>query len=222
MPVHSLLTFVATALLAAGLTQPLLAQHCPPIYEAFLSAVTLKRAKTGKLNLAVDLTVNGGPGQKAYQAYVIAYLDRDAGKVPAPPTKDLLDPEFALVLHTQVIRQNDDGVFPLRLELEGDALAKKVIRHRKLGEKDRTAYGGWGIYKDRIRLAVFVPFLDDEKYSVLDGLPEDRHYCNYDDDRALLFQQLPYRLSMNFGIVRARTVKDGTLVVQIHGDRPPK
>ncbi len=197
------------------------AQHCQPIYESYLSLISVQQAK-GRIKFRLQYTVQGGPGQSAYQAYWLAYLEKDAARVPAPAPKDVIDTEAALALHTELIRRNKEGVFDLEFEIAGGDLAKKMIAHRKLTEKDRTVNGGWGMYKDRIRIAVFIPLLDDKKYSVIEGLPKDRHYCNYDDDRALLFQTLPYRLSMHFGIVRALTRKPGRFIIEVNGDKPAK
>lgn len=38
-----------------------------------------------------------------------------------------------------------------------------------------------------------MPWLEDVKYSVLPGLPENRHECDYHNTRALVFQELPTR-----------------------------
>jgi hypothetical protein len=170
----------------------------------------------------LEYTIEGGRGQDAYQAYLLAYLEKDAARVPAPAPADLVDKDAALILHTQVIKRNKAGTFDLEFEMSDDEFAKKVIAGKKLTDKDREAFGGWGVYKDRIRIAVFVPLLDDKKYSVLEGLPEDRHYCNYENDRALLFQALPFRLSMHFGVVRAWDTAAGTYAIEINGDRPDK
>ena len=95
-------------------------------------------------------------------------------------------------------------------------LARKVIDLGHLTDKDREAPGGWGYFKDRFRLAVFVPFLEDRTYSVLDSLPKDKHECNYTRRRALLFQQLPYAFSIHFGIVQAVQRAEGDYYIQIN------
>lgn len=197
------------------------AQHCAPVYASYLSEVSIKQVD-GKLRFRFEYTIQGGRGQDAYQAYLLAYLEKDAARVPAPAPAEVLDKDAALILSTQVIKRNKTGTFDLEFQVDADEFAKQVIAHKSLTDKDRDAHGGWGVYRDRIRVAVFIPLLDDKKYSVLDGLPEDRHYCNYENDRALLFQELPFRLSIHFGIVRARSTAAGTCAIEINGDRPDK
>ena len=206
--------------LLALLGQPAWAQHCAPVYESYLSEVSLKRAD-GQLKLQLEYTLEGGRGQDAYQAYVLAYLERDAARVPAPKLGDSIGPGAGLVLHTQLIERNEEGAFELAYEIGEDELAKQMIAHGKLGEDDRSQNGGWGAYRDRVRFAVFVPWLDDEEHSVIEGLPEDRHCCNYTDAPELLFQTLPYRMRISFGIVEARRIEDGTFRIEVNGDRTP-
>jgi len=197
------------------------AQHCPPVFESYLSGISVKKAE-GLIKFKLEYTLQGGAGQDAYQAYLLAYLDRDADKVPAPAPKDLIDTKTVLVLDTALIKRNKHGVFDFEFQIDGEELAKKMIAHKKLTEKDQIMYGDYGVYKDQVRIAVFIPLLDDKKYSVIDGLPEDRHYCNYGHERALLFQTLPYNLSINFGIVRAVRLPKGNFKIEINGDKPAK
>src|SRR4051794_22555604 len=84
----------------------------------------------------------------------------------------------------------------------------------------RESPGGWGSFKDRFRLAVFIPFLEDRSYSVLDDLPEDKHECNYARERALLFQPLPYAFSIHFGTVQAVRLAEGDYYIQINQAKP--
>lgn len=210
---------VAIVWILCSMFGSLCAQHCPPLYECYLNSTSVKKLD-GVLKFRSEMTIEGGRGQAAFQAYLIAYLERDHARVPARLPKDVIDPEVALVVQTKLIKRNKERVFPIEFSIAQAELAKKVIAHRKLTEKDRTAHGGWGVYKDRIRVAVFVPLLDDKLWSVIEGLPEDRHFCNYTHERAMLFQTLPYRLSMRFGVVRARQLAEGTVRMQINGDRP--
>lgn len=195
--------FTAAVLL---LPLPVAAQHCAPLWETWLSEVSVKHVDDS-LKIHAQFAKEGGAGDKAaYQGYLIAYLARDEAKVPAP-TGDVLDPQVTLVLHTQVMRRNEkDGAhgpwtYDLDCTVKDQELVDRMIALGKLGEQDRDHGTNWYDYKDRIRLAVFVPFLDDETYSVLAGLPADRHECNYEQARALVFQALPYRMA--FRVSRA-------------------
>ena len=198
-----------------------IAQHCPPIVESYLSEISVKQ-KEGAIAIRMEYAKNGGQLKKKYQAYVVAYLERDREDVPAAAPKPVLDPKVALTLHSQLIERDSKGRYGMKLELDHNEFAKRIIEHGKLAEDDRTNYGGWGQYNDRIRIAVFIPFLEDKAYSDLEGLPEDKHECNYSGERALLFQELPYALSIHFGIVQAVKLENGKYYIQINGDKPAK
>lgn len=216
MPTHAAL---AAALLLAVTAR---AQHCAPLFETWLSETRIEHVEH-QLKIHVQFAKHGGAGAKdAYQGYLVAYLDRDEAKVPAA-TGDVIDPAVALVLHTQVMRRNGKAGAPgpstydLDCTIADQDLVDKILALGKLGEQDRDASGSWDFYKHHIRLAVFVPFLDDKKYSVLDGLPEQRHECNYENDRALLFQALPCRLQF---LVSRSPDTNGRVWVRVRSDKP--
>jgi hypothetical protein len=213
---------LAAAVLLAS-SGPARAQHCAPLYETWLSDVSLEHVEHS-LRIHVRFAKEGGAGPKdAYQGYLVAYLARDEAKVPAPPPGDVLDPKVALVLHTQVMRRNEKRdargpwTWDLDCTIKDEELVDKLIALGNLGEKDREARDLWFYYKDRIRLAVFVPFLEDEKYSVLEGLPKERHECNYEADRALVFQALPYGLQF---LVSRSADTNGRVWVRVRSDKP--
>ncbi|MCA8965046.1 MAG: hypothetical protein KDC48_09160 [Planctomycetes bacterium] len=223
------------------------AQHCAPLYESYLSEVTIKRVRAEKpsddtIRIHAQYAKEGGDPPPAYQGYLIAYVDRAADKVPAAAPADIIDPKAALVLHTQLMKLHSPGssaldasgrgngsekaedvpwTYDLDFEIRCEELADKVIAHAKLGEKDREDWTNWYHYKDHIRFALFVPWLDDAKYSVMEGLREDRHECNYFDDRALLFQELPFRVRVLTS--RSKTTR-GRVWLQVNSERaaPPK
>jgi hypothetical protein len=170
----------------------------------------------------LEYTKRGGQPKARYQAYLLAYLDKNASHVPAEAAHDLIDKESMLVLHTGPIERNENGTYEFHFKIDADELAKKVIAHAGLTEKDRESSGGWGSYKGKVRIAVVVPFLEDEKYSVLSGLPEDKHECNYANDQALLFQELPGALSIHFGIVDGTELPPETHKIKVNGDKRSK
>ncbi len=218
---RKILPFAIAVLFCATCCDFVSAQHCPPIYESYLSEISIKH-KEGKIAFQIKYSKNGGQPKKNYQAYVVAYLEKKSDSVPAAANKPILDPKVALVVKTQLIERDSKGRYGFDVELDHNEFSKKMIKHAKLGKNDRTSYGGWGRYNDKIRLAVFIPFLDDKTYSNLKGLPEDKHECNYTKERALLFQELPYSLSVHFGTVQAVKLKDGEFWIQINGDKPAK
>lgn len=185
-----------------ALCQPAVAQHCAPVMESYLSEIALKKSEE-ILNLQLTYTIEGGAGQDAYQAYLVAYLERDSAKVPASSPEDFLNPAKTFVIGTQLVKRNEDGDFDFDFVVDGNELAKNITAHRGLAEGHRIENGSWQIYQDRLRIAVFVPWLDDKKYSVIAGLPEKRHCCNYTNAPALLFQTLPYRLTMRSTMIES-------------------
>lgn len=201
------------------------AQHCAPIVESYLSEISIKHNEERQaLDLTVEYSKAGGRPMSKYQIYLLAYLAKDDDHVPAPLPAAFIDERVVRVLHTEAIERNKDGNYDLRLRLNMNELAQKIIELGRLTEEDRVNHGGWGSFKDKFRLAVFVPFLEDSTYSVLDSLPEDKHECNYLDDRALLFQPLPYSFSIHFGTVLAVPwqLKEGDYRIQINQTRPVK
>ncbi|MBX3461621.1 MAG: hypothetical protein KF830_00480 [Planctomycetes bacterium] len=203
---HVATTVGAALLLAAGAVR---AQHCAPLYDCYLSQSWVQKLpaepeSADRLRIRAQFAKEGGAGDKpAYQGYLVAYLDRNADRVPAAAPADLLDPKAAVVLHTQLMRRNEkEGVpgpwtYDLEFTIRGEDLVDRLIAHAGLGAEDREDRGHWHHYVDRIRFAVFVPWLADAKYSVLGGLPDDRHECNYEHARALLFQELPFRVQFS-------------------------
>ena len=198
--------YVAIVCLLLGCSRsPLFAQHCPPIYDAYLSRIeTEKRIEDannpGSSEIGLDLNLEfykyGGRELEAYQLYLIAYLKSSETSVPPQPPADILDKSRVAILHTEVIKQTKRGHFPAKLFIDNVTLAKKVAELEDQVGPRKTDDIEFADCSRPFRLAIFIPFLDDEKYSTLEGLPKDRHECNYGGDRALLFQPLPYKLDL--------------------------
>ncbi|MCC6126965.1 MAG: hypothetical protein IT426_18550 [Pirellulales bacterium] len=196
---------------------PAKAQHCPPIWESYLSRISIEHdAKTRAIDLKVKYSKLGGRAMPKYQIYLLAYLEQNERRVPAPLPADFIDKQVVRVLHTQAVERNADGSYDFALRLNANELAKKFIEHGRLTEKDRKNPGGWGYYEESFRLAIFIPFLEDRTYSVLENLPEDRHECNYLQERALLFQPLPYSLGIHFGRVGGGQLAEGEYSIRIN------
>jgi len=194
------------------------AQHCPPIVESYLSEISVKHVGES-MTVRVEYAKNGGQPKAKYQAYLLAFLEKNRAEVLAAPPKPIINQDVVVVLHTQLIERNSEGRYEMAVNLNRDELARKMIKQGRLAEKDRTNDGGWGQYNDRIRIAVFIPFLEDQKYSNLKGLPEDKHECNYFHERSLLFQELPYSFSIHFGVALGVKLKEGGFHIQINGDK---
>lgn len=173
------------------------AQHCAGITESYLSLVSLKQ-KDDSIQFAVEYQKQGGRQKEAYQAYLLAYLAKNESHIPSEAPQDTIDTNEVVILHTQLIKRSEEGGYEMKFNASPEELVKSLVTHGLLVERaDRSAVvSGFYDYRDKIRLAIFIPFLEDEQYSVLEGLPEDKHECNYSNERALLFQPLPYLLTV--------------------------
>jgi hypothetical protein len=197
------------------------AQHCAPIVESYLSQISVTHdSKDQAIDVKIRYSKSGGRPMLKYQIYLLAYLEKNEHRVPAPPPADLIDKQTTRVLHTKAVAPTKDGTYDFDVRLNMNELAKKIIDLGHLTDKDREAPGGWGRFKDTFRLAVFVPFLEDSTYSVLESLPKDKHECNYTGARALLFQPLPYSFSIHYGIVKAVQRAEGDYYIQINQSKP--
>jgi hypothetical protein len=202
------------------------AQHCAPIVESYLSQISIgHNKKYTALELEVEYAKLGGRYHPKYQIYLLAYLTKNEDRVPAPLPADFIDTKVVYVLHTEAIKQAKDGNYDFRVRFDMTELAQKIIELGHLTDADRADPGGWGSYTDSFRLAIFIPFLDDSTYSVLDSLPQDRHECHHRGQRELLFQQLPYSFTIHYGMVlaaRPPRLPEGQYRVQINQDKPIK
>jgi len=193
------------------------AQHCAPIVESFLSRVSVQHDyKNDAIDLSVEYSKIGGRSMAKYQVYLLAYLEKNEHRIPAPPPAKFIDKEVVLILHTETIKRKAGSKYDFDLQLDTNELARKIINFAKFTKEDEQGLGSWKSFKDKFRLAVFVPFLEDRDYSVLPDLPEDKHECNYPNNRALLFQPLPYYFSIHFGTVKAVRLPEGKYHIQIN------
>ena len=169
---------IVVGLLFGSIASPLLAQHCPGILESYLSGISVKR-EDESIKIAAEYRKSGGRDKARYQAYLVAYFEKDAGKFVTREPKERVDLERVAVLHTQLIEKNRDGGYDLAFTMSERELANTMLRHGEANSKEKMPKWPVGTYKDNFRMAIFIPFLEDSKYSVLKGLPEDRHECNY-------------------------------------------
>jgi hypothetical protein len=193
-------------------------QHCAPILESYLESISLT-THDAALHWKLAYRKSGGRNKQRYQGYLLGYLDRDADTIPATQADVFIDPDKVVVLHTAMMERGQDGAFRLEHEIDFDAFAEKIVSHFHLSEADRYRIGGWDEYRNEVRIALFIPFLEDTKYSTLGGLPEDKHECNYSVARALLFQALPYSLEIRLGVAPVNKQRGGRHSVLVHSDQ---
>jgi len=209
-------------LLFLVLPQTGFSQHCAPIGQSYLSEISLKEQQDDFVTAHIEYCKRGGNTQDVYQIYLLAYLEKNADTIPTPVSEDakqalgepLFDENSVIVLETKLIERNEEGCFDYDYSQESDVLIEQLISEL-MSEEEVNDRESWGEIKSPIRLAVFIPFLEDERYASLEGLPEDRHECNYRNRRALVWQRLPYRINLH-----RYSGKKPKYWMQINGDQP--
>jgi hypothetical protein len=200
-------------------TSVAVAQRCPPIVESFLSSSSVTRSKGG-LNLSFAYSKTGGQPKTSYQAYLVAFPLKNAATISKLTPQQAIADKHVLIIETKIIKRAKNSKYESKFDIETEAFVEKLIAAEKIKMNRVSDLGGWKSFDDQIQLALFIPFLDDEKYSVLDGLPDDSHECNYRGDSALLFEPLGPNLQVCFGVVQAVRLKDGRHYIQMNGKRP--
>lgn len=212
--------FAAVFLIASiANVQALMGQHCPPIVESYLESVSVKHIDEG-ISLAIDYKKSGGQPKEAYQAYVVAYSHFDTNKLAEMSPQESIETKVASVVHTQLAKRQENGCYGIQCTLKTSDLVTTLLKDSQIDIEKIDNVGGWKSFKGRIRLAVFIPFLEDERFSVIEGLPEDKHECNYVGEDGLIFETLPQTFTFHFGIVQAVRLPEGEYYVQINGNRP--
>ena len=214
--------FAAAFLIASIATvQSLMGQHCPPIAESYLESVSVKHMDEG-ISLAIDYKKSGGNRKEAYQAYVVAYSRFDTDKLLAMSPQDAIETKVVSVVHTQLAKRQENGCYGIQCTLKTRDLVAALLKDSKIDLAEIDDVGGWKSFKGQIRLAVFIPFLEDDEFSIIEGLPDDKHECNYREEDGLIFETLPQTFTFHFGIVQAVRMPEGEYYVQINGNRPSR
>lgn len=196
-----------------------IAQHCPPIVESYLESISVKHAKDG-ISFNIDYRKSGGQAKEAYQAYIIAYSHFDFERLAGMSPQEAIETKVASVVHTQLSSRKENGCYGIQCTLKTNDLVADLLKDSRLDHEEIDDIGGWKSFKGRIRFAVFIPFLEDEKFSVIEGLPEKKHECNYLREDGLIYETLPQTFSVHFGIVQAVSIPDGEYQLQLNGNRP--
>ena len=196
-------------------------QHCPPIVESYLSATSVKRNDEG-LEFSVTYSKTGGRPKAAYQAYLVAFPTKNAATVTQLTPQQAIAKKHVAIIETKVIKIDRNREYQFKFQIETEDFVEKLLKEKLIARNRISNLGGWKSFDDQIQLAVFIPFLEDEKYSVLDELPGDSHECNYRGDSALLFEPFGPKLEVCYGVVQATKLKDGEHYIQLNGKRPAK
>jgi hypothetical protein len=205
--------------LLLALANNAIAQHCAPIVESYLSTIDIQRTKTG-FDFEFQYSKTGGQRKTAYQAYLLVYADSNEDRIAKMTPQQAISEKLATVVNTQLAKRNDSGRYQIRWHLDTKAFVQKLLSEKLISMDRVEDVGGWKGYVDKIRLSVFIPFLEDEEYSVMEGLPDNKHECNYLGEAALLFETLQPKMDVRFGIVQAIKLDDGEHYIQLNGNRP--
>lgn len=195
------------------------AQHCAPIVESYLSTIDLTRSEEG-LNLSLRYSKTGGRSKSAYQAYILAYSDKNSAKLVELTPQKAIAEKLVTVLHTQAAKQNEEGNYEIEFKLNTQDFVELLLKEKQISLDSVTDTGGWKSFDSPIRLALFIPFLDDKQFSRIDGLPEDKHECNYGNKSALFYDSLSTQMQICFGIVQATRLREGEYYLQMNGRKP--
>lgn len=212
----SKLIVVVTLWVALFALPQLRAQHCPPIVESYLSQTQVKRTDEG-LQLSLRYCKTGGQRMAAYQAYIVAYSDKNSDKVFEITPQEAISKKLVTIVHTQLATRNADGEYEIEYKFNTQQFTQLLLKEKQISVDAILDAGGWKCFDSPIRLAVFIPFLEDQEYSRIEGLPEKKHECNYADESALYFDSLPQHLQICFGIVQAVKLEEGVYYVQVQG-----
>lgn len=194
----ALANFLVLFLFAWAVGNAVVAQHCAPITESYLSRTTIEHVPDG---IAFEATYSktGGQAKEAYQAYLLAYADSKSKAVSEMSPRQAISTNLVSVLDTQLVMRNASGSYPMKWQLETQRLVSKLLDSGQISQT-RNFNERAGTYTDPVRLAIFVPFLEDAQYSVIEGLPKEKHECNYTSQPALLFETIPTQLGIRFFI----------------------
>ncbi len=213
-------SYLSAALMAVVMWQAseAVAQHCAPIVESYLQSVLVKHTDDG-IAFDIEYKKTGGQNKASYQAYLLVYSDADAGRIELMSPQEAIESKLVSVVHTQLAKRQDNGCYRIECALKTQAFVGDMLKDSRLDREQVDNLGGWKAFQGKLRFAVFVPFLDDSKYSVIEGLPENKHECNYRNESGLIFETLSQTLSVHFGIVQAVRVPEDQYYIQINGQR---
>ncbi|MFO0940276.1 MAG: hypothetical protein U0930_05860 [Pirellulales bacterium] len=173
-------------------TNSSIAQHCSPIVETYLSSVTIGHSEN-EIDLSAVYSKLGGQPKSAYQAYLIAYSSSNSKRIAELTPQQVIKEKMAVVVDTKLIERDKVGSYPAAWKLRKSKFIKLLMEQKVISEYSAETRS---LAKEEIYLAVFIPFLDDPEFSVIEGLPEDRHECNYGREAALLFETISTSLSI--------------------------
>lgn len=196
-----LLLALGCCLLGLSFTKNAVAQHCAPLFESYLNELSIREIDES-LELQFVYAKTGGQHKRTYQAYLVAFLDEDFD--PKHIEGDIIDPNSMVVLKTSLIERKGEteGRYAFKYSGELKELSDKLLELRKRrqanSEKQDDSEENAQASEEKapviLRMFFFVPYLEDETYSTLEGLPEEKHECNYRGAKALIIQKLPYEI----------------------------
>lgn len=194
-------------------------QHCSGIIESYLESIAIKR-NDGDISFHIEYRKSGNPIKESYQAYILAYSDSDAEKIAAMTPQEAIEKQLVTILNTHRADQQLNGSYKIQWKTDTQALVASLLKDSRLKYDQSFNNGGYKMFQDRIRVAIFIPFLEDEKYSVIEGLPENKHECNYLDHSALFYDTLPQIFTVHFGADQGYRLPKDKFAIHFNGREP--
>ena len=176
-------------------------QHCPPIYISKIDSISLKHQ--GKdLHIQFDYLKFGGQYMPDYQIYLVAYLDkteeianelceREKGFRTIPC--HIYNREVMTILKRDILSCNV-GKYDLKEEAYRYSYTLDIPMDDMVDKLSILAPTIEGNY---FKIAIFIPYLDDDKHTIDVPLPSNTHECIYGKEAFLFFSPLPYQFSVN-------------------------
>ncbi len=198
------------------ISQLMFGQHTAPIIESYLSKISVAHIGND-IKIGLEYSKTGGRLKKAYQIYLIAYLEKDETVVLKNSINNLKRDSLLVILVTDIIKKDEKALYYWEYSIATNKLINRLIQNNLLKENDKESFGGYGRYNDRFKIMVFIPFLNDEKYSTSRRLPKDKQDGRYKNEKHLLYHTLPYAFEVHFGVVQGKILGKGNYYIQVDG-----
>lgn len=236
MKIHNL--FLSAFFSLSSVLTAAFAQRDAPVFDSFLSPITVGKPENSEIHASFTLHKTGGPHEHVeHQCYVLLYLKKDEASIrKTVGSEELTDKSLALeesfiaklekqnlvvTLESKVAklvrRSREDGGrgpdagFPFEFKFKNRVLFDEVTKLSNFDSTNVTVFGKSSLFNDQIGIIAFVP-VNDSVYAtkVKPDLRATIDFANFTDSKTavLYFRPLPY--SFNF------CKRDGEVLIYIN------